>query len=86
MSGHKCIDYYYDVSGITNSSVSLACEQAHLFGASCEYLGGGVAICEPAEEASRDLRAGEAGEENGAEDTRTKPQTSEPDLRLLLVK
>ena len=30
---------------------TLACEQAHLFGVSREYLGGGATICEPAKPA-----------------------------------
>ena len=35
--------------------LGIACEQADLFGVSCEYLGGEAAICK---------RAGEADEEN----------------------
>ena len=35
------------VSAIGQETMALACELAHLFGVSCEYLDGGAAICEP---------------------------------------
>jgi len=38
---------------VRSTNPEVACEKAHLVYYSCEYLGGGAAVCKSASEASR---------------------------------
>ena len=58
--------------------MTLACEQAYLFGVSSKHLvGGGSAICEPARRMGP-IPSPTRKSRLCRQDTRTKPQTSEP--------
>ena len=67
--------------------VYTACEQARLFGVSCEYLGGGAAICETASLFSAPFSSPASPARKSRlrhQDTRAKTQTSELACKLRL--